>query len=66
MKMTNKVYDILKWIAQVVLPAFATWYAAVASIWNLGYVTEVVGTITAIDTFLGIVLGVSSAQYSKK
>lgn len=66
MKMTNKVYDILKWIAQVVLPAFATLYAAVASIWNLGYVTEVVGTITAIDTFLGIVLGVSSAQYSKK
>lgn len=66
MKMTNKVYDILKWVAQVVLPALATLYITVAAIWKLPCVEQVVGTITAIDTFIGVVLGISSAQYNKQ
>lgn len=65
MKMTNKVYDILKWIAQYFLPAVGTLYFALAGIWGLPYGEQVVGTITAVDTFLGVLLGISSAQYNK-
>lgn len=61
--MSNKVYDILKYIAQIILPAVATLYFALAGIWNFPYGEEVVGTITAVDTFLGVVLGISSASY---
>ncbi len=64
--MSNKVYDILKWIAMVVLPAIGTLYFALAGIWGLPYAEEVGGTITAAVAFLGIVLGVSSVQYNKK
>lgn len=64
--MSNKVYDVLKWIAMVVLPAIGTLYFALASIWGFPYAEEIVGTITAIDTFLGVLLGISSVQYSKK
>ncbi len=64
--MSNKVYDILKWIAQILLPAIGTLYFALANIWNLPYPQEVVGTITAVDAFLGVVLGVSTAQYNKE
>ena len=65
MKMSNKTYDVLKWIAMVVLPAIGTLYFALAGIWGLPYGEQVVGTITAVDTFLGVVLGVSSVQYKK-
>ena len=64
--MSNKVYDVLKAIAQLWLPAIATLYFALAGIWGLPYAEEIVGTITAVDTFLGVVLGISSAQYKKK
>ena len=64
--MSNKVYDVLKWIAQVVLPAIATLYFALAGIWGFPYAEEILGTITAVDTFLGVLLGISSVQYSKK
>lgn len=64
--MTNKVYDVLKYIAQVVLPAIGTLYFALAAIWGLPYGEQIVGTITAIDAFLGVILGISSAQYNKK
>ena len=63
--MSNKLYDILKYVAQIVLPACATLYFALAGIWNLPYREEIVGTITAIDTFLGVILGISSANYKK-
>lgn len=63
--MTNKVYDVLKWIAQYFLPAVGTLYFALAGIWGLPYGEQVVGTITAVDTFLGVLLGISSAQYNK-
>ena len=64
--MSNKVYDVLKWIAMVVLPALATLYFALAGIWGFPYGEEIVGTITAVDTFLGVVLGISAVQYNKK
>lgn len=63
--MPNKVYDILKWVAQILLPAIATLYFALASIWGFPYAEQIVGTITAIDAFLGVLLGISSAKYNK-
>ena len=65
MKMSNKTYDTLKWIAQYLLPAAGTVYCALAGIWGLPYGEQVVGTITAVDTFLGVILGISAAQYNK-
>lgn len=64
--MSNKMYDILKWIAQILLPALGTLYFALAEIWGFPYAEQVVGTITAIDAFLGVILGISSYQYNKK
>lgn len=63
--MSNKTYDILKYIAQIVLPALGTLYFALSTIWGLPYGEQVVGTITAIDAFLGALLGISTAQYRK-
>lgn len=63
--MSNKVYDILKQIAMVWLPALGTLYFALAGIWGLPYAEQIVGTITAIDTFLGAILGITTAQYKK-
>lgn len=63
--MSNKVYDVLKFIAQVVLPALGTLYFALAAIWKFPYGEEIVGTITAIDAFLGALLGVSTLKYKK-
>ena len=66
MKMSNKVYDILKAIAQIILPGIGTLYFALASIWKLPFFFVLVGTITAIDTFLGALLGISTANYNKE
>ncbi len=66
MKFSNKTYDILKYIAQIVLPALGTLYFALASIWGLPYGEQIVGTITAIDAFLGALLGISTAKYNKE
>ena len=65
MKMSNKVYDVLKFIAQILLPAVGTLYFALAQIWGLPYAEEIVGTITAVDAFLGALLGISTMQYRK-
>ena len=64
--MSNKVYDVLKWIAMYLLPALGTLYFAIASIWGFPYGEQIVGTITAIDTFLGVILGISTVQYNKR
>lgn len=66
MILNDKVYDIMKWIAMVCLPAIGTLYFALAGIWGFPYGEQVVGTIMAIDTFLGALLGISSIQYNKK
>lgn len=66
MTMSNKMYDILVWIAQIVLPAMGTMYAALSGIWGFPYGEEIVGTITAVDVFLGALLKLSNAQYKKQ
>ena len=63
--MSNKVYDVLKWLVMIVLPAISTLYFALSGIWGWPYAEEVVGTIAAITTFLGALLGISNAQYKK-
>jgi len=64
--MSNKTYDILKYIAQIVLPALGALYFALSQIWGLPYGEEIVGTITALDCFLGAILGISTVRYSKR
>lgn len=66
MKLNNKTYDSLKWAAQYLLPAAGTLYFALAGIWGLPYGEQIVGTITAVDTFLGVILGISAAAYKKE
>ena len=61
----NRTFDILKFVAQIGLPALGTLYFALSQIWGLPYGEQIVGTITALDVFLGAVLGVSTAQYKK-
>ena len=63
--MSNKLYDVLKYIAQIALPAIGALYFALSQIWGLPYGEEIVGTITAIDAFLGALLGISTRIYNK-
>ena len=65
MKISNKLYDILKWLVIIVLPAAATLYSAMSNVWGWPYSEEIVTTITAVDTFLGAVLCISTATYNK-
>lgn len=64
--MNNRVYDILKWIAMIVLPALATLYLGLSNVWGLPYGEEISTTITLVNTFLGAVLMISNTQYKKK
>lgn len=63
--MSNRVYDVLKFIAQIVLPGLGALYFGLSRIWGLPYGEQIVGTITVVDTFLGALLGISTAQYNK-
>lgn len=65
MKMSNKTYDTLKKITQYVIPALGTFYFALAGIWGLPYGEEIVGTLTAVDTLFGAILGYSSKKYTE-
>lgn len=65
MKMSNKFYDVTKWIALIALPAIAVLYESLAGIWGLPYAEQIPATITAVDLFLGVLLGVSTAAYKK-
>lgn len=64
--MTNKTYDRLKFVAQVVLPALASLVFAIAQIWGMQYAEQIVGTITAVDAFMGVCLGISTNMYNKE
>lgn len=64
--MSNKTYDVLKLIAQILLPALGTLYFALSGIWGLPYGEQVVGTIAAIDTFLGTILHYLKLKYDKE
>ena len=66
MILKNETYDKLKWIAQILIPAIGTLYFALARIWNLPFPEEIVGSITAIDTFLGCLLGISTLNYEER
>ena len=65
MKLSNKVYDVLKWMALIVLPAVATFYSVLASIWGLPFADQIPATITAIDALLGALIGISTVKYNK-
>ena len=64
--MNNKTYDVLKWVALVVLPALTTLWLTLAKIWGFPYAEAIGATMAAITAFLGALLGVSSVQYNKK
>lgn len=66
MKMSNRVYDALKWLAMIFLPAVSALYFGLSQIWGFPYGEEIVGTLALIDTFLGALLGISSANYWKE
>ena len=66
MKLSNKTYDFLKYIALIALPAIATFYTVIAKIWSLPYPVEIPGTIMAVDTLLGALLKVSTDNYNKE
>lgn len=63
MKMSNSTYDKWKWIAQILIPAVSALYFGIAQIWGLQYGEQIVGTLACIDTFLGVILGVSTKNY---
>ncbi len=65
MKLKDKTYDILKWIALIFIPAVGALYFGLAQIWGFPYGEEIVGTLTLIDTFLGALIGISTVNYNK-
>lgn len=65
MKMSNKVYDILKWVALIALDAFGLFYSTIATIWGLPFGDQVLYTTSALAVLLGTLLGVSSSKYHK-
>jgi hypothetical protein len=65
MKLSNKTYDIIKWVVMIVLPALSALYVGLGGIWDWPYIEQVAGTISCITVFLGALLGISSASYKK-
>lgn len=65
MKIPSKIYDVLKWVTMIVLPALATAYVGLSGIWGFPYASEVAKTTTIICTLLGSILGISTAEYNK-
>ena len=65
-KLSNGVYDALKFLCTILLPACGTLYFALSQIWSLPYAEEIVGTLSAIAVFIGTLIGISSAQYNKE
>ena len=65
MKISDRLYDVLKWVVLVVIPALATCYVALSAIWGWPYADEIAKTAAAVCTLLGALLGISTAQYNK-
>ncbi len=63
---SDKVYNVLKWVALILLPAIGTLYFGLSQIWGLPYGEAVVGTITLIDTFIGSILQISTTNYNNQ
>ena len=66
MKMNDKTYDVMKHVSQIILPAMGTLYFALAELWNFPYAEEIVGSLTAVDAFLGTLLHVAQLKYAKE
>lgn len=66
MKLSNKTYDVLKYLACFFLPALAIFVKTVFAIWRLPYGEEISSTIVAVNAFLGACLGISSISYNKE
>lgn len=66
MKLSNHVYDVLKFLCTILLPACGTLYFALAKIWDLPMAEEIVGTLSAIAVFIGAIIGISSMNYNKE
>jgi hypothetical protein len=64
-QLPGRAYDVVKWVVQIVLPALATLYFSLGQIWNLPKESEIIGSITALTVFLGVLLGLSSAAYNR-
>lgn len=65
MKLSNKLYDILKWVTMIVLPALATAYTGLAAVWGWPYSGEIAKTVAVVCTLLGALLGISTAEYNR-
>ena len=65
MKLSDKVYNVLKWIALLALPALATFWGVIGKVWDLPYTMQIVTTITALATLIGTLIGVSTISYNK-
>ena len=65
MQMSNKTYDTLKWVAMILLPALGTLYFTLSRIWGFPFGEQIVGTLSALDVFLGAILKISTDQYNK-
>lgn len=66
MKLPDKIYNILKWICLICLPALAVLYFTLAKIWGLPYGAEIPATINAIAVFIGALIGISQINYNKE
>lgn len=67
MKIPNKLYDVLKWLLMIVVPAFVTLFTLLATTWHWDIPVEaIVATITGVATFIGVCVGISSAAYKKE
>lgn len=66
MTLKNKIYDVLKWVVMIVLPALATFYSGLSTLWGLPYGENIPSTITLVATFLGVILMISNSQYKKR
>lgn len=64
MRLPDKVYDILKWVCLILLPALSTLYWSLSSIWGWPYTEQIIGTIAAVETFLGVIIGISTHTYN--
>ena len=66
MKLSNKVYDVLKWVTLIVIPALATAYSGLSAVWGWPYSGEIAKTAAVVCTLLGALLGISTAEYNKE
>lgn len=63
MFLKGKTYDILRWVVQIVLPAIAALYFGLSGVWDLPFTKEIVGTVVAVNVYLGVLIGISNIQY---